>query len=70
MRKPYRRNQDPYWTYARFNSIDADGQPVKEGDKIFYYPASRTVLTGEKAEQGARDLESEQFDQIQYDSQF
>jgi hypothetical protein len=47
--------RDPYWTTARFDGRDADGNTVRKGDRIFYYPATRSVLTGAKAEQAARD---------------
>lgn len=47
---------DPYWTTARFNGRDADGNQVRTGDRIFYYPLTRTVLTGAKAEQAAREF--------------
>jgi hypothetical protein len=59
------RNQSPYWTTAKFNSQDAHGNPVKKGDRIFYYPSTRTVLTGEAAEQAARDLDAARFDEAQ-----
>jgi len=54
---------DPYWTTARFNSTDANGQPVRKGDRIFYYPRTRTVLSGAAAEQASRDFESARFDE-------
>ena len=68
MRNRYRRNLDPYWTVARFNSKDKQGNPVKKGTKIFYYPATRTVLQGEIAERASRDFESSNFDEMQYNS--
>lgn len=46
-------NGDPYWTFAKFDSVSADGQPVKKGDRIFYYPRTRAVYIGQGAEREA-----------------
>jgi hypothetical protein len=51
-----RYSRDPYWTTARFSGKDAHGRPVKKGDRIFYYPATRTILTGEEADQASREF--------------
>lgn len=33
------RNNDPYFTTARFNSVCPEtGKPIKKGDEIAYYP--------------------------------
>lgn len=48
--------RDPYWTTAKFNSTDSAGRPVKKGDRIFYYPGTRTVLTGAEAEKASREF--------------
>ena len=57
------RNIDPYWTIARFNSTDKQGQPIRKGTRIFYYPQTRSVLQGEDAEQASRDFCSACFDE-------
>ena len=49
-------NGDPYWTEARFNSADANGNKVAKGDRIFYYPRTKTVLSGTHAEQAAAEF--------------
>lgn len=54
---------DPYWTTAKFDSTSRDGQPVRKGDRIFYYPKGRVVLVGEAAEQASRDFEAARFDE-------
>ena len=54
---------DPFWTHARFASTDANGLPVRKGDRIFYYPRTRKVLSGEAAEQASREFESMRFDE-------
>jgi hypothetical protein len=64
--RPYKSySGDPYWTTAKFNSEHA-----KKGERIFYYPRTKTVLTGEKAEQASREFQSaaadEAFESGQY----
>jgi hypothetical protein len=57
------RGRDPYWTTARFDSSDADGNAVKKGDRIFYYPDSKTVLTGAAAEKAAAEFNAAKQDE-------
>jgi hypothetical protein len=45
----------PYWTVARFDSTLPDGTKVRKGERIFYYPATRSILVGEKAEAASRE---------------
>lgn len=59
------RARDPYWTKALHDQVLPDGTTVKKGDRIWYTPATRTVLVGEKAEQAARDFEAACFDEAQ-----
>lgn len=61
--------RDPYWTTAKFNSTDANGRPVKKGDRIFYYPNNRTVLTGPEAEQASAEFQSAKMDEASYAGQ-
>lgn len=61
---------DPYWTIAKFDSVSRDGAKVRKGEKIFYYPRTREVLTGEKGEQASRDFEASCFDEAQYNGGF
>lgn len=58
-----RYSGDPYWTTAKFNSTDQAGRPVKRGDRIFYYPRTKTVLTGEAAEKASREFEAAAADE-------
>lgn len=61
--------RDPYWTTAKFDSTDAHGRPVKKGDRIFYYPANRSVLTGPEAEQAAAEFAAAKMDEASYAGQ-
>lgn len=55
--------RDPYWTTARFDGKDANGQPVKKGARIFYFPNGRQVFQGEAAEREARSFEAARQDE-------
>ena len=74
---PYPR--DPYWTTARFASRcrrtsgatpgSACGAPIRKGDRIFYYPASRIVLCETGGADAAADFPAHAFDEAVYASQ-
>ena len=61
---------DPYWTVARFNSVDSIGRPVKKGDRIFYYPKTKTVLTGAEADAASAEFSASAADEDFYQSQY
>ena len=61
---------DPYWTTARFNSTDKNGNPVKKGDRIFYYPRCKTVLTGDAAEKASADFNCAAADEETYNTAY
>lgn len=58
-----RSGGDPYWTTARFDCVASDGTPVRKGDRIFYYPATRTVKVGQAAKDAAARFEAEKQDE-------
>ena len=66
----YNRGRDPYWTTARFDSIDANGNPVKRGDRIFCYPNGKVVLTGDAAQKASAEFEGAKQDESFYASQY
>jgi len=53
---------NPYWMTVRYAGKDKNGKPFKRGDRVFYYPNTRTCLTGEEAEQAARAFEAARSD--------
>lgn len=57
-----RYSNDPYWLIAKYPGKDKNGKPFKKGDRVFYYPLTKTILTGEEAEKAARDFNSHAFD--------
>lgn len=66
MLQPMAKN-DPYWTTARFPGVCAKtGEPIRKGERIFYYPKDRKTLKGEAAEQAARDFAAACFDEAAY----
>lgn len=57
---------DPYWMTAKYPGKDQDGKPFKKGDKVFYYPRTKTILTGDKAEKAAREFGAMAADEDMY----
>jgi hypothetical protein len=41
---------------TKSNGIDAHGRKFGKGERVFYYPALREIVSGERAEQAARQL--------------
>jgi hypothetical protein len=54
---------DPRWIVAKYAGKDRNGVPFAKGDRVFYYPSTKTMLAGEAAEQAARDFEAACFDE-------
>jgi hypothetical protein len=61
-----RYSRDPYWLTAKYPGVDKNGNPFKKGDRVFYYPIGKVVLTGKEAEAAARDFEARRFDEEGY----
>lgn len=57
---------DPYWLTAKYPGKDKNGKPFKKGEKVFYYPKTKTILTGPEAEKAAKDFDSASFDEDVY----
>lgn len=57
---------DPRWMTARYPGTDANGQPFKAGDEVFYYPRTKKFYTGEAAQQASRDFAAACFDEGGY----
>lgn len=54
---------DPYWMVAKYPGKDHKGNPFKKGDRVFYYPRTKAILTGEEAQQASRDFDAARFDE-------
>ena len=62
---------DPRWIEARFPGTCGGKdcqQAIRRGDRVFYYPNSRTVLAKDcgHAEAAAADFNSHAFDEEQF----
>ena len=55
--------RDPFWMEAKYPGKDKNGKPFPKGTRVFYYPLTKTILTGEEAEQAARDFNAASFDE-------
>jgi hypothetical protein len=51
-------SNDPRWIVTKFASKDANGNLVKKGERAFYYPLTKALLTGEEAEAASREFEA------------
>lgn len=58
--------RDPFWLKAKYAGKDVDGNSFKKGEQVFYYPNSRTFLTGKKAEAAAKEFEAARQDEVAY----
>lgn len=58
-----RYSGDPYWLTAKYPGVDNKGRPFKKGERVFYYPRTKTILTGEDAERAAAEFEAAAFDE-------
>ena len=54
---------DPRWITAKFAGADRDGNPFPKGARVFYYPLTKTILTGTAADQASREFESQRADE-------
>ena len=57
---------DPRWITAKFAGVDANGNAVKKGDTVYYFPLTRKIFTGEAAEAEARNFEAAVSDEDFY----
>ena len=56
MGNPYRI--DARWIIAKYPGTDAHGRRFGKGERVFYYPALREIISGERAQQASRKLQS------------
>lgn len=54
---------DPYWMTAKYPGKAKDGTPIKKGDRVFYYPRTKTMLVGPEAEKASREFGAMSFDE-------
>lgn len=49
---------DPYWMNAKYAGTDAKGLAFKKGERVFYYPKTKTIYAGANAETAYHDFRS------------
>lgn len=54
---------DPYWFTAKSPGTDSKGKPFKKGDRVFFYPRTKTTLTGPEAEKASREFDMARADE-------
>jgi DNA-binding ferritin-like protein len=57
---------DPYWMTAKYPGRDNKGNPFKKGERVFYYPRTKTILTGPEAEKASLEFAAAKFDEDGY----
>lgn len=58
-------SNDPYWLNARYPSkCRKCGHPIKKGDRIFYYPATRYTLCAACGYDAAQEFSALAFDEM------
>ena len=62
--RPHRfQSNDPRWMNARYAGLAQGGTPFKAGDRVLYYPLSRSFLIGDEAEKNWREFQSAAADE-------
>jgi hypothetical protein len=59
-----RYSNDPRWIKAKRSGRDDEGKPFRAGEKVLYYPLTKTFMTGKKAEQAWREFEAAREDEL------
>jgi hypothetical protein len=65
-RQAARYSRDPYWMVAKSPGVDKNGKPFRAGERVFYYPNGKVILTGKEAEAAARNFDAARFDEDGY----
>lgn len=56
-------SNDPRWISAKYAGTDINGRAFAKGERVFYYPSTRTIVSGAAAEQASREFESAAMDE-------
>ena len=54
---------DPRWMTARYDGTDDQGNRVRKGDEVLYWPSTKKMMTGAKADAAWRDFLSAKGDE-------
>jgi hypothetical protein len=61
---------DPSWIEAKFASKCKCGNEIKKGERIYYYPLTRTALCPKCSEAAEREFQACKADEDFYNSQY
>ena len=53
---------DPYWLVAKYPGKTRDGTPFAKGERVLYFPRTKTFFTGKEAETAWRRFQTEAAD--------
>jgi len=56
-------SNDPRWISAKYNGIAEDGTRFRKGDRVLYYPSTKTFYVGQDAERNWKDFLSAKGDE-------
>ena len=59
-------SRDPYYLTAKFASVCKCGAAVKKGERIFYYPSTRSALCPKCSEAAAADFNAAAQDEAMH----
>ena len=54
---------DPRWMTARYDGTDDQGNRVRKGDEVLYWPSTKTMMTGQRAKDAWLRFLSEKGDE-------
>ncbi len=60
------RGRDPVWIKAKYPGKTKDGTPFKKGERVLYFPNTKTFLVGSEAEKAYREFSSQIADEAVY----
>lgn len=63
-----RYSNDPRWINTKYAGTDRNGLQFARGARVLYYPLTRSILSGEAAEQAMRDFDAAMADEAFYNS--
>jgi hypothetical protein len=59
---PVRRKQDSFWMDAKFPGVASDGTLVKRGDRVLYFPNTKTMMVGKEADKEWKEFQHNKQD--------
>lgn len=58
--------RDPHWITTKYPTVRLDGSVIPAGTEAFYYPAGKTTLFGQEANDAAAKFAAERQDEDNY----